>query len=903
MLGFRLCDDCQVGPANCGETVEASLGASGCTALNGLEIDMRPLALAADGPVTLRLESPDFDTFLYLYDSSCELVAANDDCRGSFNSCLENLELAAGTYSVGVSSFAGVPGLASIGGIAGIQDPDAILATASSGEVVEIDPASGNVTRAFPHAASFAVGLAAVGGRIFVGDLNVPELEVYDRAGTLERTVALPYTVSALAGDGGSRLFAVPADGSFAIVELDPQSGAELRRFAAPEATSAGPDGLAFDGARLFYINGFGSRSVFELDPSDGRVLDSDFIGAGTGNFDGLAALRGLVYVLDYGQSALLVFDPETDMVTATRPIRGERRARYTLSVSCPDVRFCRECAVGRIGCGEPVTDRLDGASCRLEDQSLIELWRLDLADVSVVDFSLRSAEFAPVLALLDASCQVLAQSGDCAGGAGACLGFRQLNPGVYYVGVTTAAAGQSGAYDLSVSCGAFDACGSCIVGEIPGTGEVEGFLDAVDCQLGNGSSYEIWRLHLDAGRRVSVRETSSDVDPLLFLVDSGCFALAASDTCGDPTSDACVGADLPAGDYFVVASSTSPARGAYRLSVTVTEIPLCRDCVIGDVLCDQTVLGRLPVSNCRLANGSFIDVYRFALAADGTVDIRMRSPEFDTFLFVYGSDCGLLAANDDCEGLNSCLTLSLQAGEYFVGASTFAPGAVGSYSLVVTCAGSSKCSGCEVGQLACGSEVTGSLAAGSCPGSPVGPADFWRFEVDAPRRVELALRSQAFDSVLTLFDGNCLALATNDDCAAGSRDSCIAGDLKPGTYFVRVSGRNPRELGPYTLAAVCPSGGQIPGDCTQDGRLDISDGICLLGFLFLGRPVRLPCGDGSINDVGNRALMDPDANGGRLNIADAVYLFQYLFLGGPPHVLGTGCVPITGCETVCAPE
>jgi PKD repeat protein len=105
------------------------------------------------------------------------------------------------------------------------------------------------------------------------------------------------------------------------------------------------------------------------------------------------------------------------------------------------------------------------------------------------------------------------------------------------------------------------------------------------------------------------------------------------------------------------------------------------------------------------------------------------------------------------------------------------------------------------------------------------------------------------------------------------------------------------------TCSVPCPpsGGGQIPGDSTQDGRLDISDGIRLLGFLFLGSPTRLPCGNGGVTDPANVTLEDAGGNGA-IELSDAVRIFVYLFLGGPPHVLGTGCVAIAGCESVCTP-
>jgi hypothetical protein len=101
-----------------------------------------------------------------------------------------------------------------------------------------------------------------------------------------------------------------------------------------------------------------------------------------------------------------------------------------------------------------------------------------------------------------------------------------------------------------------------------------------------------------------------------------------------------------------------------------------------------------------------------------------------------------------------------------------------------------------------------------------------------------------------------------------------------------------------YSLRVSCAAP-QLPGDCTQDGTLDIADGVCLLGFLFLGKPSELPCDGGRITDPGNILLLDFDGQG-TLDLADAVASLLYLFSDSPPHPLGTACVPIAGCEPKC---
>jgi hypothetical protein len=94
--------------------------------------------------------------------------------------------------------------------------------------------------------------------------------------------------------------------------------------------------------------------------------------------------------------------------------------------------------------------------------------------------------------------------------------------------------------------------------------------------------------------------------------------------------------------------------------------------------------------------------------------------------------------------------------------------------------------------------------------------------------------------------------------------------------------------------------GGQLPGDVTQDGLLDISDAAAVLGHLFLGTPPAMPCAGGTIENPGNLALADSNGDGG-IDIADAVYVLVHLFLGGEPPALGTQCVRIAGCPEVCS--
>jgi len=84
-----------------------------------------------------------------------------------------------------------------------------------------------------------------------------------------------------------------------------------------------------------------------------------------------------------------------------------------------------------------------------------------------------------------------------------------------------------------------------------------------------------------------------------------------------------------------------------------------------------------------------------------------------------------------------------------------------------------------------------------------------------------------------------------------------------------------------------------------QDGKLDISDGVRLLGFLFLGDPGSLPCGDGNPENSGNAALLDWNGDG-RIDISDPVAELSWLFAGGPGHVGGAACQGVAECPRAC---
>jgi len=89
----------------------------------------------------------------------------------------------------------------------------------------------------------------------------------------------------------------------------------------------------------------------------------------------------------------------------------------------------------------------------------------------------------------------------------------------------------------------------------------------------------------------------------------------------------------------------------------------------------------------------------------------------------------------------------------------------------------------------------------------------------------------------------------------------------------------------------VATSSNNLPADCNQDGAIDLSDVICILGHLFQGTPATLPCGSAAAN----LTLMDCNDDGS-IDLSDAIYKLAWLFQGGPQPERGVACLDIPGC-------
>ncbi len=189
-------------------------------------------------------------------------------------------------------------------------------------------------------------------------------------------------------------------------------------------------------------------------------------------------------------------------------------------------------------------------------------------------------------------------------------------------------------------------------------------------------------------GQRVRILLSSEDFDAYLYLIGPTGDVLAYNDD-GGQNRDAAITHTLPVGGIYTieVTSYGGGGTGRYTVYLTAAETcPLARgSLVVGDV--DS---GALTAGDCRSdARGLayYADYYTLRGAPGQRVWVSLSSSEFDTYLYVRGTEYTLLMRDDDGgEGWNSLLKFDLPAsGECVIEVTSYGENETGSYKLSVT--------------------------------------------------------------------------------------------------------------------------------------------------------------------------------------------------------------------------
>jgi len=294
---------------------------------------------------------------------------------------------------------------------------------------------------------------------------------------------------------------------------------------------------------------------------------------------------------------------------------------------------------------------------------------------------------------------------------------------------------------------------------------------------------------------------------------------------CGNP-HDPTVGAKLDgveATSETVLHTYTMP--GTYRAKViaergTATPAADSRqinvaggaDC-LGSIGLNQTVEGTLT-SACASTNrvGKYARYYLFSVSQATTVEIDLRSTDFDAWLnLLSGSGAGgtVIASSDDGGGgTNSRIVTVLGAGTYTIEATSYASASTGSFAL--TLANAQGGAGCQ-SSLSLGHTVQGSLGPDCVSIHRAGSnARYYVFTLGETTSLQIDLISSAFDAYVYLLAGSGSGggVLAYDDDSGGSLRSRIVTVLPAGTYTIEATSYWGGSTGPFTLTVASGGGG-----------------------------------------------------------------------------------------------
>ena len=152
-------------------------------------------------------------------------------------------------------------------------------------------------------------------------------------------------------------------------------------------------------------------------------------------------------------------------------------------------------------------------------------------------------------------------------------------------------------------------------------------------------------------------------------------------------SEEVAVGGQLDAGTYVIAIGGQVPGHNSYALSSSAAlppSGPPFFDCTVAQpYTVGSPVEATLGSGDCVTPDATWMDRYQFSLTSTRTVTIELTSDDFDAYLYLFNSQGTVIAENDDFgESLDSRISLSLPAGTYSIGASSFEAGGQGSYTV-----------------------------------------------------------------------------------------------------------------------------------------------------------------------------------------------------------------------------
>lgn len=401
-----------------------------------------------------------------------------------------------------------------------------------------------------------------------------------------------------------------------------------------------------------------------------------------------------------------------------------------------------------------------------------------------ILEISLNSDEFDTYLALQNAAGETIAQDDDSGSERNALLNVLLPDSGSYRVVARGYEDTSVGAYQFQIN--------SLSLKPTPLLQE-QGSLSDQDALLPNTDTQkrsDRYSLNGQSGQRLEINLRSPEFDTYLILQDAAGNTIAENDDrmVGDTNSR--LSTILPeAGTYQVLVTGFSEdSRGLYDLTVQEAQVTKA---------IQPLTQGQLEPTD-RLVTDTLTrqgDRYTIQGAAGETLEVRMNSDDFDSYLVLQNENGELIAENDDGDDRNSVISTVLpSSGTYTILATAYESGAVGRYSVSADRVNLTETPILDTtGQLDSQTETISSRY--------FRQGEAYTFSGEAGQSVLISLDSEDFDTYLILQNDRGETLAEDDDGGEEGSNSALRFTLpETGTYRVLVTPFNEGFSGAYDL-------------------------------------------------------------------------------------------------------
>ncbi|GAC1487600.1 MAG: hypothetical protein NVS1B5_10740 [Gemmatimonadaceae bacterium] len=215
-----------------------------------------------------------------------------------------------------------------------------------------------------------------------------------------------------------------------------------------------------------------------------------------------------------------------------------------------------------------------------------------------------------------------------------------------------------------------------------------------------------------------------------------------------------------------------------------------------------STIDAQLTLSDCKLADGSFVDFYAVTVPTGGTYVFSQTSTAFDTYLALLTVKGTVIGVNDNFgNSTNSALKAILAAGTYIIAANSNLPNVTGNYSLS-SAASTASVTNCEDVFIVPRISSAQSLETTDCTVNGFYSDNYVIF-LAAGQTVTVSMTSSTLDSYLEIYaNGNPAILASNDNIDSSTKDARIVYPApSTGFYVIKARSAAAGVTGAYTLA------------------------------------------------------------------------------------------------------